>query len=262
MFWHAGPKRTTSSGKREPGSGLGPLVLERLMHYLHLVAEQLQERPHGRVSSQQLAELLGMDDTLVRKDMAAIGVRGRPRVGFSMAELRDAIRVTLGFDESHKAIIVGAGRLGGALASYSGFMKYGLYIVALFDTDLERIGSVQGTVLVQNLDTLEAVITRHGVKLAILTVPADSAQRLAERLVAAGIRAIWNFAPTSLVVPPDVFVRHEHISVGLGELAYFLKQQRTGPPAQDQSVETSSEMPPEHDPPTENRQGESALSVE
>jgi len=167
-----------------------------------------------------------MPDTLVLKDLASIGVRGRPRVGFSTIELMEAVRVTLGFNDTYKAVIVGAGRMGGAIASYAGFAKYGLYIVALFDVDTERVGNVQGGVFVQPLENLETVIARHDVRLAILTVPAEAAQPLAERMVAAGIRAIWNFAPSSLVVPPGVFVRHEHISIGLGELAYFLKQSR------------------------------------
>ena len=178
------------------------------------------------MSSAEIAHVLGMDDTLVRKDLASIGVRGRPRVGFSTIELMEAVRLTLGFNDTYKAVIVGAGRLGGAIASYAGFAKYGLYIVALFDVDSERVGNVQGGVFVQPLENIETVIVRHDVHLAILTVPAEAAQPLADRMVAAGIRAIWNFAPSSLVVPPDVFVRHEHISIGLGELGYFLKQRR------------------------------------
>ncbi|MBX7258042.1 MAG: redox-sensing transcriptional repressor Rex [Candidatus Hydrogenedentes bacterium] len=225
-------------GRRESAPVLGPLVLERLMHYYHLVAEQIEERPHGRVSSAEIAHLLGMDDTLVRKDLAAIGVRGRPRVGFSTAELMEAVRITLGFNDTYKAVIVGAGRMGGAIASYAGFAKYGLYVVALFDVDAERVGNVQGGVFVQPLENLETVIARHDVRLAILTVPADAAQALADRMVASGIRAIWNFAPTSLVVPPGVFVRHEHISIGLGELAYFLKQYR-GAEAREAAAEGS-----------------------
>ncbi len=176
------------------------------------------------MSSAHIAQLLDMDDTLVRKDLAAIGVRGRPRVGFSIAELKGRIREVLGFNDMYKTVVVGAGRLGGALVSYSGFTKYGLYIVAMFDSDEKRVGSVMGGVLVQSVDNLEAVIQRHDVNMAILTVPAEAAQALADRLVATGIRAIWNFAPTSLAVREDVFVRHEHISVGLAELAYYLKR--------------------------------------
>lgn len=210
--------------KKEKGPVLNQLVLERLMHYYHLVGEQIPDRASGWVSSAHIAELLSMDDTLVRKDLAAIGVRGRPRVGFSIAELKGRIREVLGFNDTYRTVVVGAGRLGGALVSYSGFAKYGLYIVAMFDSDESRVGSVMGGVLIQSVDKLEAVIQRHDVNMAILTVPAEAAQSLADRLVAAGIRAIWNFAPTSLSVGESVFVRHEHISVGLAELAYYLKR--------------------------------------
>ncbi|GMU91013.1 MAG: hypothetical protein AMXMBFR4_00710 [Candidatus Hydrogenedentota bacterium] len=212
--------------KKKQPPALNQLVLERLMHYYHLVAEQIQEESHGWVSSAQIARLLDMDDTLVRKDLASIGVRGRPRVGFSAPDLMEAIRETLGFNEAYKAVIVGAGRLGGAIASYGGFSKYGLDVVALFDADPGRVGSILGGVAVRPLEELESVVSEHRVHLAVLTVPAEAAQPLANRLVEAGIRAIWNFAPTSLVLPGNVFVRHEHISVGLAELAYFLKRNR------------------------------------
>lgn len=209
--------------KRNHSVTLNQLVVERLMHYYHLVAEQIETQASGHVSSAQIANLLDMDDTLVRKDLAAIGVRGRPRVGFSTQELMHSIRETLGFNERYKSVIVGAGRLGGAIASYGGFGKYGLDIVALFDADPARVGDMLGGAAVRPIDTLEAVVRDEGVHLAVITVPADAAQPLADRLVEAGIRAIWNFAPTSLVLPAGIFVRHEHISVGLAELAYYLK---------------------------------------
>ena len=210
--------------KRNQPHTLNQLVVERLMHYYHLVAEQIETQASGHVSSAQIADLLDMDDTLVRKDLAAIGVRGRPRVGFSTRELMDSIRETLGFNGRYKSVIVGAGRLGGAIASYGGFEKYGLDIAALFDADPLRVGETLGGVPVRSIESLETVVRENDVHLAVLTVPAEAAQPLADRLVEAGVRAIWNFAPTSLVLPHTVFVRHEHISVGLAELAYYLKR--------------------------------------
>ncbi|HRI87080.1 MAG TPA: redox-sensing transcriptional repressor Rex [Candidatus Hydrogenedentes bacterium] len=209
--------------KNQQPPALNQLIVERLMHYYHLVAEQIETHASGYVSSAQIAELLSMDDTLVRKDLAAIGVRGRPRVGFSTTGLMDAIRETLGFNEHYAAVIVGAGRLGGAIASYAGFGKYGLDVVALFDADHGRVGELLRGIPVEHIDRMEEIIAQRNVRTAVLTVPAEAAQPLADRLVASGVRAIWNFAPTSLVVPAGVFVRHEHISVGLAELAYYLK---------------------------------------
>jgi len=205
--------------------------LERLMHYYHFIGERIAQQAANTVSSAQLASVLNMDDTQVRKDLAAIGVRGYPRVGFKTTEVMEAIREVLGFDASYKAVLIGAGRLGGAMAAYRGFSRYGLSIVALFDANLEVLGSTVGGYVVQPLHVLEAVIQRHGVRLGILTVPAEAAQPLTDRLVGLGVRAIWNFAPTGLTVPEWVVLRHEHISVGLAELAYFLKNSPEGAPA-------------------------------
>jgi redox-sensing transcriptional repressor len=198
--------------------------LERLMHYYHFITEHIASSDNDTVSSAQLAELLNMDDTQVRKDFAAIGVRGRARVGYRASEVVKAIREVLGFHERREAVLIGAGRLGGALAAYRGFRQYGLAISALVDADPGRAGEVIGELEVQPLDRLEALIAAKGLRIGVLTVPAEAAQDLADRLVMAGVRAIWNFAPTALAVPEYVIVRHEHISVGFAELAYYLKQ--------------------------------------
>jgi redox-sensing transcriptional repressor len=207
-----------------PPRTLKHATLERLMHYYHYIGEQIATQNQGTVSSSNIAKLLDTDDTVVRKDMAAIGVRGYPRVGFKADEVMAAIRDVLGFDNAYRAIIIGAGRLGSAIASYPGFSKYGLRIDALIDSDPSRAGAVEGGVEVRHLDELESIIENHNIRLAILTVPAEAAQPLADRTVKAGVDAIWNFAPTSLVVPSHVLVRHEHISVGLAELAYHLNR--------------------------------------
>ncbi|GMW00912.1 MAG: redox-sensing transcriptional repressor Rex [Candidatus Hydrogenedentota bacterium] len=203
---------------------LNKVVLERLMHYYHFINSRGTQRPDGIISSAEIANHLDLDDTLVRKDLAAVGVRGRPRVGFDTATVQRTIREVLGFNESYSAIIVGAGRLGGALAAYQGFAKYGMRLVGLFDADESRVGSVQSGHTVLSITDLERVSRENDVHLAILTVPAEAAQPLAERIIAAGAKAIWNFAPVNLVVPENVTVRHEHISVGLAELAYHLKR--------------------------------------
>jgi redox-sensing transcriptional repressor len=207
-----------------PPRTLKHATLERLMHYYHYIGEQIATQNQGTVSSSNIAKLLDTDDTVVRKDMAAIGVRGYPRVGFKADEVMAAIRDVLGFDNAYRAIIIGAGRLGSAIVSYPGFSKYGLRIDALIDSDPSRAGAVEGGVEVRHLDELESIIENHNIRLAILTVPAEAAQPLADRTVKAGVDAIWNFAPTSLVVPSHVLVRHEHISVGLAELAYHLNR--------------------------------------
>jgi redox-sensing transcriptional repressor len=211
--------------KKEGKNVLNPVVLVRLMHYYHLLQDRAVNDGPEIISSAEIADTLGLDDTLVRKDLAAIGVRGRPRVGFETPAVMTAIRDTMGFNDTYNAVIIGSGRLGGAIAAYGGFSKYGLRVVALFDAETSRIGTIHSGHFVQSIDNLEQLVARHGVRLAVLTVPVEAAQSLADRVVQAGIRAIWNFAPTSINVPEGVVVRNEHISVGLAALAYNLKRQ-------------------------------------
>jgi redox-sensing transcriptional repressor len=212
-------------GRSKAKYELGHSHLERLVHYYHFLGERADIDATATVSSRQLAELLTMDDTQVRKDLAAIGVRGVPRVGYSAAEVMEAIREILGFDKILKAVLVGVGHLGGALAAYRGFIKYGLRIVGIFDSDPGRIGTTIGGYFVYDTKELETVILRNEARLAILAVPAEACQALADRLVRAGIAGIWNFGPTTLTVPSHVVVRHEHIVVGLAELAYHLQNE-------------------------------------
>ena len=212
---------TESSGQSKP---FKLPLLERLVHYYHFIGQMVAEDKVDTVSSAQIARYVNMDDTQVRKDLAAIGVRGAPRIGFRTAQVVDRIRAVLGFDGTYNAIIVGAGRLGGAIALYPGFSQYGLCIIALFDSDPRKIGRRIGDLPIQDIAVAADAIRERNVRLAILTVPPEAAQGLAEKLADAGVRAIWNFAPTNLNVPSGVVVRHEHISVGLGELLYYLKR--------------------------------------
>ncbi|MCP4639929.1 MAG: redox-sensing transcriptional repressor Rex [bacterium] len=199
-------------------------TVERLMHYYHFISEQVETSGTETVTSGEIAKLVRMDDTLVRKDLAAIGVRGLPRVGFRCAAVVNAIHDVLGFGRKYRGVIIGVGRMGSAMASYKGFAKYGLEVCALFDLDPFKMGLVGGGNEILPLSKLPEVVRDQDVSVAILTVPAEAAQEVADAAVAAGVKALWNFASTSLSVPDGVFVRHEHISVGLAELSYLLKQ--------------------------------------
>jgi redox-sensing transcriptional repressor len=201
----------------------GRLVLERLMRYHRFLTEGRGRGAPATVTSAEIASALDIDPTQVRKDLGAIGLRGTGRVGFGAADVVHGIRKVLAFDRTHLAVLVGAGHLGAALLAYVGFARYGLRIVAAFDNDEERTGQEIAGCTIRHARGMRAFIQRHRIRLAILTVPAAAAQKVADRLVAAGISAIWNFSPTPLVVPEHVFVRHEHISLGLSELAFHLK---------------------------------------
>jgi redox-sensing transcriptional repressor len=145
----------------------------------------------------------------------------------------------LGFDQPYDAVLIGAGHLGSALAAYKKFASYGLEIVAVFDNDPRKIGSKVAGLKVRSMRALKPYIRKHDIRLAVLTTPADVAQKLVDRAVSAGVKAIWNFAPTQVAVPPDVLVRNEHISLGLSEIAYHLTQLEE-PPETPQSSNTAA----------------------
>jgi len=200
-------------------------TIERLMQYYHYI-EQVGPEIESFISSAQLARSLSLDDTQIRKDLSAIGLKGRRRVGFNVNKMRHAIQQTLGLTDSFSAVVVGTGRIGGAIASYPKFAQYGLDIVALFDVNPAKIGMNVANHVIQPIEQLESIIKQRSVALAILTVPAETAQALADRLVAAGIKAIWNFSAVGLVIPPDIIVRNEHLSLGWAQLSYHLKQKQ------------------------------------
>ncbi|NLH16183.1 MAG: redox-sensing transcriptional repressor Rex [Phycisphaerae bacterium] len=195
-------------------------VLERLMHYYICLSKY--DPNIEWISSPHLAVQFRVDDTQVRKDLAVIGVKGRPNAGFRRSQILERIREFLGLGRSLKAVVVGVGRLGGALVAYRDFRELGLEIAGLFDNDPRKIGGSIAGLTILSTDGMKSFIRQRKIRIAILACPVFVAQILAHELVEAGIRAIWNFSPTTLQVPSGVFVRNEHISVGIGEIAYHL----------------------------------------
>jgi redox-sensing transcriptional repressor len=194
------------------------------MLYHRFLENPKRRKGSPTVTSAEIAQALDIDATQVRKDLGAIGVRGRGRVGFTAAEALATIHEVLGFNHTHLAIVVGAGHLGGALIAYERFARYGLRIVAAFDNDPEKVGSEVAGCPVQHTRTMRTFISRHKIRLAILATPGHAAQKVADRLIAAGITAIWNFAPVRLTVPRGVCVRNEHMCLGLSQIAYHLSR--------------------------------------
>jgi redox-sensing transcriptional repressor len=194
------------------------------MRYYRYLSEPRGRKPPQTITSAQVAEALDIDPTQVRKDFSAIGLLGMGRVGFDVCQVCRAIRLVLGFDQKHEAVLIGTGHLGGALLAYSGFARYGLHIVAAFDNDDRKIGGRVAGCVIKSMRSLKPFMRSREIRLAILTTPVEVSQKLTDRLVEAGVRAIWNFTPTRLVVPSGVLVRNEHISMGLSEIAYHLKQ--------------------------------------
>ena len=199
-------------------------VLERLMRYYQFLHGLTSKEPVRTVTSARVAEALDIDPTQVRKDLGAIGLQGIGRVGFDVCEVCRAIRIVFGFDRKHRAVLIGAGHLGSALLAYSGFARYGLQIMAAFDNDQRRIGGEIAGCTIKSTMLMKSFIESHNIPLAILTTPVEVSQELSDRLVAAGVKAIWNFTPTRLVVPEGILVRDEYIATGLSEITFYLKQ--------------------------------------
>lgn len=198
------------------------VVLERLIRYYRYLSELTSRRSVETVTSAQLGAALDIDPTQVRKDFGAIGLMGISRVGYEVCEVCRAIRNVFGFSRPYAAVLVGTGHLGSALLQYRGFSRYGLRIMAAFDHDPEKIGTTIAEVPVHDTGSLKSFVEDHQIRMAIITTPVQVSQKITDRLVGAGIRAIWNFSPTRLHAPPEVLIRNEHISLGLAQVAYHL----------------------------------------
>jgi redox-sensing transcriptional repressor len=217
-------------------------TLRRIPLY-HQILAGMQARGEAYVSSRHLAQFFRIDDTQVRKDVSLIGYKGKPKAGYSILGLKKAIEEFLGINYENTAILIGAGRLGSALSQYPGLAEYGLRLVAIFDNDPARTGTVLGTFTILPMESLQRVVRSFDVGIAIICVPKDAAQGVAGRIVSLGIKAIWNFSPTQLTLPSDVIVRHENIALGLAILSHYLKRRKK----EGRSAETAAarENPPQ-----------------
>ena len=176
-------------------------AVRRLSLYLRQL-EAFQRKDRRTISSKQLGESLGLTDAQVRKDLAYFGQFGHPGIGYRVEDLIAQVRKILGTDKTWNVLLIGAGNLGRALLAYRGFERKGFRLAAVFDADPSKIGKKQGPFTIQSLTELESTVQKQNIRLAILAVPADSAQDVADRLVEAGIKGIFNFAPISITVPP------------------------------------------------------------
>jgi len=204
-------------------------VLERLARYQQ-IATRAAEDGLSHISSAHLASLVAVDPTMVRKDMAAAAIAGRPKVGYFIGDILGRLGGVLGLTERRDAILIGCGDLGSALARYAGFSRLGLRIVGIFDTDHSKVGRTVGEHLVLPMEKCKSVTHIFGAKLAILAVPARAAQGLTDSLVSLGIRGIWNFAPVDLLVPPEVIVRNENLALGLAQFLHQIRHQSLARP--------------------------------
>ncbi|RJQ51965.1 MAG: redox-sensing transcriptional repressor Rex [Actinobacteria bacterium] len=202
-----------------------PTAVSRLPLYLRCLTEA-QQQGTEILSSKELAELAGGNAAQVRKDLSYLGEFGIRGIGYEVDGLIRHISRWLGLTRQHNAAIVGMGRLGPALQGYQGFIEKGFKVVAVFDQDPAKVGASFDGVAVQHISELEDTVRARQIEIAIVTTPSQSAQEIADKLVSAGIRAILNFAPVHLEVPPHVNCRQVDLSVELQILCFHLERQR------------------------------------
>jgi redox-sensing transcriptional repressor len=211
-------------GPAETAESVSELTTNRLSVYLRCL-NVLDGAGIRTVSSQALAEQFHLNAAQIRKDLAYFGEFGVRGVGYYVKELRSHLRQILGLDRRVAVAIIGAGNLGLALADYPGFRVEGFEIAALFDAAREKIGQCsRGGVPIQDIRHLRRIVRREQIKIAAIAVPAGPAQAVVNSAVAAGIKAILNFSPGTLKVPPDVKLKSVDLTVSLESLSFFLAQ--------------------------------------
>jgi redox-sensing transcriptional repressor len=199
------------------------IAISRLPWYLQTLNQLAREGMHT-ISSKSLAEHLGSTAAQIRKDLSYFGGFGKQGTGYSIYYLIEQLQKILNLDRIWRVAVVGAGDLGRALTHYQGFASHGIEITMLFDIDPKIVGTTVGAVTVQHLDEMVENIRENNVKIAILTVPARVAQSTAETLVGAGIEAILNYAPITLVLPENVHVQHIDPVLHLQRMMYYLDE--------------------------------------
>jgi redox-sensing transcriptional repressor len=198
-------------------------TVRRLSHY-YRVLEEFESEGKRLISSHRLAEREGITSAQVRKDLSCFGSFGRRGLGYNVAHLRREIRTILGLDRRWRVALVGAGNIGAALLAYRGFAKQGFDVAAVFDRDPQRIGQRLGDLVVHHVDELPKVTAEQRIDMGVIATPVAAAQEVADRLVAAGVQGILNFAPRKLFVPAHVTLRNVDMTVELESLSFSLGQ--------------------------------------
>jgi redox-sensing transcriptional repressor len=199
-------------------------TINRLPRYLFCLEQFAGDSP--TISSSELARLADETAATVRKDLSYLGSHGTRGIGYDVDTLRSRIRERLGLDQSRDIVIVGAGHLGSALATYEGFDEGELRVVGIYDISPTVVGTRIGDIAVKHVDAMESDMVSRRCLLGIIAVPTNAAQDAADRLVAAGVFGILSFAPTLLRVPRSVFVRHIDLATELHTLSYYVAERR------------------------------------
>lgn len=217
-------KNLTHSGGTAVDKPISPRTMGRLPVYYRYL-EELRSQGVERISSDCLAQRIGITSSQLRQDLSAFGHFGHHGLGYHVGPLLERVSELLGLQQPHRLVLVGAGNLGRAVASYGGFTRRGFLIGRIFDADPELVGTQISGVPVAPVTELGAYLASEPVDVGVIAIPAAAAQEVADTLVKGGVRAIWNFAPLRLNVPAHVLVEHTHLIDSLLHLSLRLHLQ-------------------------------------
>ena len=234
-FGRAEANRRAEAEMTGPADGIPEATVARLPIYLRALYG-LAERGISTVASEELAAAAGVNSAKLRKDLSHLGSYGIRGVGYDVDYLVYQVSRTLGLTQDWPVVIVGAGNLGRALANYGGFVSRGFTISAMLDSDPAIVGSTIAKLTVRHVDELETVVAGHKVAIGVIAAPASSAQAVCDRLVAAGVTSILNFAPLVLSVPEGVDVRKVDLSIELQILAFHAQRRSAARPVNGAQV--------------------------
>lgn len=202
-------------------SSIPDIVISRLPIYLRAL-ERLSQEGFEVTSSHELGRHLGISSAQIRKDLSHFGGFGKQGTGYKIAYLKEQLRQVLKVEREWEVALIGAGDLGSAVARYRGFSERGFHIAYVFDSSPEKIGKQVDNFTIQPIDQLQEIISERGIRIAMIAVPAERAQEVANTLIAAGVRAILNYAPINLTVPENVHVQYIDPVLHLQRMTYYL----------------------------------------
>jgi len=203
------------------------VTINRLSIYhrcLEKLIENIDKRKPKYISSSGIAEITGINSAQIRKDLAYFGEFGKRGIGYPLIDLIRELKKILGLDRKWSVIIAGAGNLGKALVKYKGFQKKGFIIKGIFDNNPSKIGKKLDHIFIHDIKEIEKFIQAENINIGILVVPADSAQEVADKMVASGIKAILNFAPIHIGLPSEIKMHNVDLSIEFEGLTYYLSQ--------------------------------------
>lgn len=199
-------------------------TIRRLPLYYQFIKE-MHSQGEMFISCTDISNHLDLTAIQIRKDLSYTGAVGKSKTGYEVHSLLNTLEEFLGYRNTKDAMIIGAGNLGMALLGYEGFKDYGLNIIAAFDSDPAKIGTTVHGKMILDIEKFGELARRMGTQIGILTVPAKYAQQVADIMIKAGIKAIWNFAPVKITVPNDVIVQHENLASSLVVLSHKISNE-------------------------------------